>query len=152
MRTNKQTPLLEEIRIMLEAATFHLSEGNLLDVEDLLRDAIGDVYEAIAQIQGAREDAHRMAGRVTLDTELLDMLAPEGDIEPPTAEEIMQGHTPLRDAYGRLWMLDKNGACCVATDIVDAWHEGGHDATYRRIAAEIHEACDRMLAEEKEGN
>jgi hypothetical protein len=77
MRTNKQTPLLEEIRIMLEAATFHLSEGNLLDVEELLGDAIGDVYEAIAQIQGAREDAHRMAGRVSLDTELLDMLAPE---------------------------------------------------------------------------
>lgn len=77
MSTIKQTPLLEEIRIMLEAAIFHLSEGNLLDVEDLLRDAIGDVYEAITQIQGAREDAARMAGRVTLDTELLDMLAPK---------------------------------------------------------------------------
>ena len=62
---------------MLEAATFHLSEGNLLDVEELLGDAIGDVYEAIAQVQGAREDAARMAGRVTLDTELLDLLAPE---------------------------------------------------------------------------
>lgn len=55
MRTNKQTPLLEEIRIMLEAATFHLSEGNLLDVEDLLLDAIGDVYEAIAQNQGTNK-------------------------------------------------------------------------------------------------
>lgn len=137
---------------MLEAAIFHIEENSTEDAHELIRDALANVYESIYQIQGAREDAHRMAGRVTLDTELLSMLAPEGDKEPPTAEEIMQGHTPLRDAYSRLWMLDKNGACCVATDIVDAWHEGGHDATYRRIAAEIHEACNRMIAEEKEGN
>lgn len=137
---------------MLEAAIFHIEENSTEDAHELIRDALANVYESIHQIQGAREDAHRMAGRVALDTELFDMLAPESDTEPPTAEEIMQGHTPLRDAYGRLCLLDKNGACCVATDIVDAWHEGGHDATYRRIAAEIHEACDRMIAEEKEGN
>jgi len=62
---------------MLESALFHLSEGNLLDVEELLGDAIGDTYEAIRQVQGAREDAARMQGRVTIDTELLDMLAPK---------------------------------------------------------------------------
>jgi len=144
-------PILELARISLESALFHLEDKESPSAQEI-ECALENIKEAIFQIQGAREDAHRMAGRVALDTELLDMLAPEGDTEPPTAEEIMQGHTPLRDAYGRLWMLDKNGACCVATDIVDAWHEGGHDATYRRIAAEIHEACDRMIAEEKEGN
>jgi len=66
---------------MLEAALFHLSEGNLLDVEDLLGDAIENTYESIRQIQGAREDASRMAGRVALDTELLDMLAPKEAVE-----------------------------------------------------------------------
>ena len=79
MRTTKNTPLLEEIRIMLEAAIFHLSKGNLLDVEELLGDAIGDTYEAIRQVQGAREDAHRVSGRVAVDTELLDLLAPKGN-------------------------------------------------------------------------
>jgi hypothetical protein len=148
----KRQPLLEEVRIMLEAAIFHIEENSTEDAHELIRDALANVYESIHQIQGAREDAFRMAGRVTLDTELLSLLAPEAEMEPPTAEEIMQGHTPLRDAYNRLWLLDKNGACCVATDIVDAWHDGGYDETYRRIAAEIHAACDRMLAEEKEGN
>jgi hypothetical protein len=147
----KKEPILELARISLESALFHLEDKEGPSAQEI-ECALENINEAISQIQGAREDAHRMAGRVTLDTELLDMLAPEGDTEPPTAEDIMQGHTPLRDAYGRLWRLDKNGACCVATDIVDAWHEGGHDATYRRIAAEIHEACDRMIAEEKEGN
>jgi hypothetical protein len=140
----KRQPLLEEVRIMLEAAMFHMSEGNNENAEELVSDALTNVYESIHQIQGAREDAARMSGRVTLDTELLDLLAPEAEMEPPTAEEIMQGHTPLRDAYSRLWLLDKNGACCVATDIVDAWHDGGYDETYQRIAKEIHEACDRI--------
>jgi hypothetical protein len=151
MQTIKH-PILGELQDRIQSCSFYARQGDSAICVELMDEALELVQEAIAQIQGAREDAHRMAARVALDTELLDMLAPEGDIEPPTAEEIMQGHTPLRDAYGRLWMLDKNGACCVATDIVDAWHEGGHDATYRRIAAEIHEACDRMLAEEKEGN
>lgn len=77
MRTNKQTPLLEEIRIMLEAAIFHIEENSTEDAHELIRDALANVYESIHQIQGAREDAHRMAGRVTLDTDLLDMLAPK---------------------------------------------------------------------------
>ena len=148
-------PILTNALASIDAALMrakHESNGVETLLTQDLTDALRFILEAIEAVQGAREDAHRMAGRVALDTDLLDMLAPEGDKEPPTAEEIMQGHTPLRDAYNRLWMLDKNGACCVATDIVDAWHEGGHDATYRRIAAEIHEACDRMLAEEKEGN
>lgn len=81
---------------MLEAATFHLSEGNTENVEELLSDATQNVYEAIAQIQGAREDAHRMTGRVALDTELLDMLAPE--------EEPRMTRTELLD-----WTLEKNG-------------------------------------------
>jgi DNA-directed RNA polymerase specialized sigma24 family protein len=73
----KRQPLLEEVRIMLEAAMYHHKEGNTEDAEELTNDALENVYEAIHQIQGAREDAFRMAGRVTLDTELLDMLAPK---------------------------------------------------------------------------
>jgi hypothetical protein len=69
-----------------------------------------------------------------------------------TLDQILSAHRPLAAAYHRLCMLDANGACCVATDIVDAWHDGGYDETYRRIAKEIHEACDRMLTEEKESN
>jgi hypothetical protein len=145
----KTQPLLESALESLETA---LHARDKQTARWNIEDAMQDIKEAIAQIQGAREDAARMSGRVKLDTELLDLLAPEAEMEPPTAEEIMQGHTPLRDAYNRLWLLDKNGACCVATDIVDAWHDGGYDETYRRIAKEIHEACDRMLSEEKEGN
>jgi hypothetical protein len=151
----KKDPILSLALTSIDAAMMrakHDSKGVETLLTQDLSDAMAFILDAIAQIQGAREDAARMAGRVTLDTELLDLLAPEAEIEPPTAEEIMQGHTPLRDAYNRLWLLDKNGACCVATDIVDAWHDGGYDETYRRIAKEIHEACDRMLAEEKEGN
>lgn len=77
MRTNTQTPLLEEVRIMLEAAIFHIEENSTEDAHELIRDALANVYESIRQIQGAREDAHRMAGRVTLNTDLLDMLAPK---------------------------------------------------------------------------
>lgn len=62
---------------MLEAAIFHIEENSTEDAHELIRDALANVYESIHQIQGAREDAHRMAGRVTLDTELLDMLAPK---------------------------------------------------------------------------
>jgi hypothetical protein len=146
-RTNKQTPLLEEVRIMLEAATFHLSEGNLLDVEDLLRDAIGDVYEAIAQIQGAREDAHRMAGRVALDTGLLDMLALNE--EPPRFEEILDLCPALRTAYYRFAKLDANGACCVFNDVHEAYQDGVFDSMCERLASELNAACDAL---EKEGN
>jgi hypothetical protein len=68
----KPTPLLEEVRMNLEAA-IHVSEHPPYILEETLE----LVNEAIRQIQGAREDAARMAGRVTLDTELLDLLAPK---------------------------------------------------------------------------
>jgi hypothetical protein len=73
----KRQPLLEEVRIMLEAAIFHIEENSTEDAHELIRDALANVYESIHQIQGAREDAFRMAGRVTLDAELLNLLAPE---------------------------------------------------------------------------
>jgi hypothetical protein len=73
----KKQPLLEEVRIMLEAAIFHIEENSTEDAHELIRDALANVYESIKQIQGAREDAHRMAGRVQVCTELYDMLALE---------------------------------------------------------------------------
>jgi cell fate regulator YaaT (PSP1 superfamily) len=73
----KREPLLEEVRIMLEAAIFHIEENSTEDAHELIRDALANVYESIKQIQGAREDAARMVGRVPVCTELYDMLAPE---------------------------------------------------------------------------
>jgi hypothetical protein len=71
-----QTPLLEEIRIKLEACIFWAEEDPIAS-QELASEALETLEEAIRQIQGAREDAARMAGRVTLDTDLLDMLAPK---------------------------------------------------------------------------
>ena len=51
------------------------------DMRAHIEDAAEDIKEAIRQIQGAREDAARMRGRVTIDTELLDMLAPKEEQE-----------------------------------------------------------------------
>jgi hypothetical protein len=76
MSTIKQIPLLEEIRIKLEAAVFWV-EKDAIKTQDLADEALALVNYAIDQIQGAREDAYRMGGRITLDTELLDMLAPK---------------------------------------------------------------------------
>jgi len=53
---------------MLEAAMYHHKDGNIEDAEELTNDALENIYEAIHQIQAAREDAARMAG-------LLDLLA-----------------------------------------------------------------------------
>ena len=69
-------PILELARISLESALFHLEDKDCPSAQEI-ECALENIKEAIAQIQGAREDAHRMAGRVALDTELLDMLAPE---------------------------------------------------------------------------
>jgi hypothetical protein len=145
MRTKNQTPILEEIRIMLEAAIFHLSEGNLLDVEDLLRDAIGDVYEAIAQVQGAREDIARMSGHVALDTELLDMLAPNEEL--PRFEEILDLCPALRAAYYRFAKLDANGACCVFNEVQDAYEDGVFDSMCDKLASDLNAASDALESE-----
>jgi len=56
----KPEPILEAVQIKLD-------------------EALALVNEAIRQIQGAREDAARMAARITIDTELLDLLAPKED-------------------------------------------------------------------------
>ena len=130
---------------MLEAAIFHLSEGNLLDVEDLLRDAIGDVYEAIAQVQGAREDIARMSGHVALDTELLDMLAPNEEL--PRFEEILDLCPALRAAYYRFAKLDANGACCVFNEVQDAYEDGVFDSMCDKLASDLNAASDALESE-----
>ncbi len=126
---------------MLEAAMFHMSEGNKENVEELVSDAIENVYEAIHQIQGAREDASRMSGRVKLDTELLDLLAPD----ELTFPQLLSLHPALERAFYRLELLDANGASATASDIQDTvvyGHLSAPDAA--RFADEINAACDRM--------
>lgn len=72
------TPILTKALAFLEEARYY---AKFLETDGLCELAITDAYSeiqgAIEQIQGAREDAHRMAGRVTLDTELLDILVPK---------------------------------------------------------------------------
>lgn len=70
-----QTPLLEEVRIKLEACIFWAEEDPIAS-QELASEALETLEEAILQVQGAREDAARMAGRVTVDTDILDILAP----------------------------------------------------------------------------
>ena len=72
------TPILQSVLESLETA---LHARDKQTARWHLEDAIDDIKEAIRQIQGAREDAARMTGRVTLDTELLDMLAPKEEQE-----------------------------------------------------------------------
>ena len=76
----KKDPILSLALASIEAALMRAkydSKGAETLLTQDLQDAFCAVQEAIEQIQGAREDAARMAGRVTLDTELLDMLAPK---------------------------------------------------------------------------
>jgi hypothetical protein len=72
------TPILTRALAFLEEARYYaksLEKDGLCELA--ITDAYSEIQNAISQIQGAREDAHRMSGRVTLDTELLDMLAPK---------------------------------------------------------------------------
>jgi hypothetical protein len=74
------TPILTNALASVDAALMrakHESNGAETLLTQDLTDALRFILEAIETVQGAREDAHRMAGRVSLDAELLDMLAPE---------------------------------------------------------------------------
>ena len=73
-------PILTNALASIDSALMrarHESNGVETLLTQDLSDALAFVLQAIDAVQGAREDAHRMAGRVALDTELLDMLAPE---------------------------------------------------------------------------
>ena len=74
------SPILTRALAFLEEARYY---AKFLESDGLCELAITDAYSeiqaAIEQIQGAREDAARMAGRVAIDTEILDMLAPKED-------------------------------------------------------------------------
>ena len=74
------TPILTNALASIDSALMrakHESNGVETLLTQDLTDALSFIFEAIDAVQGAREDAHRMAGRVTIDTELLDMLAPK---------------------------------------------------------------------------
>ena len=134
----KKQPLLESALESLETA-LHASDKQIAQWN--MEDAIQDIKEAIRQIQGAREDAARMAGRVTLDTELLDLLAPD----ELTFPQLLALHPALEKAFYRLELLDANGASATASDIQDAvvyGHLSAPDAA--RFADEITTACDKL--------
>ena len=50
----------------------------------------------------------------------------------------------LWNAFWRLDALDANGACLVATDILDALEDETFDPL--QTAAEIHQVCEQILA------
>lgn len=136
----KREPILELARISLESALFHLEDKESASAQEI-ECALENINEAIAQIQGAREDAHRMAGRVALDTELTDLLAPN----ELTFPQLLALHPALERAFYRLEKLDSNGASATASDIQDAiiyGHLSEPDAA--RFADEINAACDTL--------
>jgi len=59
-----------------------------------------------------------------------------------TLENILSEHARLAVAYSRFAALDANGACCVATDILEAVEDGRFDAD--TLASELEANCDRM--------
>jgi hypothetical protein len=67
-----RTPLLTEVKIALEAALWHIKDNE--GVVDLMEDALRSLEAAIEAVNGAKEDAHRMKGRVNVDTDLLEEL------------------------------------------------------------------------------
>ena len=81
---------------------------------------------------------------------LAETLAELAEGETLTLDQILGCHKPVAVAYHRLCMLDKNGACCAANDIEDTVNLWG--GCLDTLAADIHATCNRMLAEEKEGN
>lgn len=59
-----------------------------------------------------------------------------------TLEKTLSEHARLAAAFNRFAALDSNGACCVATDILEAVEEGCFDAD--KLAAELAADCERM--------
>jgi hypothetical protein len=136
----KRQPLLEEVRIKLEAAVFW-AEQDAIKTQDLADEALALVNEAIAQIQGAREDAARMAGLVKLDTEILDLLAPD----ELTFPQLLALHPALEKAFYRLELMDANGASATASDIQDAIVYGCLSAADAAgFTDDINAACDML--------
>jgi hypothetical protein len=67
----------------------------------------------------------------------------------PTLEGILNEFPLLANAYGRLQMLDRNGATCAANDIEDAWIYGlGCQEIADTLAEEINATCDEILNRE----
>jgi hypothetical protein len=134
-------PILGELQDRIQSCSFYARRGDSAICAELMEEALELVQEAIAQIQGAREDAARMSGRVTLDTELLDMLAPD----ELTFPQLLALHPTLERAFYRLELLDANGASATASDIQDTvvyGHLSAPDA--ERFADEINAACDKL--------
>lgn len=59
-----------------------------------------------------------------------------------TLKKTLSEHARLAAVFSRFSALDSNGACCVATDILEAVEDGRFDAD--RLAAELAADCERM--------
>ena len=73
-----KTPLLlqasQSLSEALMRARFESNGADTLLTQDI-EDALHAIEAAIDAVNGAKEDAHRMEGRVNVDTELLEELA-----------------------------------------------------------------------------
>lgn len=70
------------------------------------------------------------------------------EFDPPTLKQILAQFPDLDCAYHRLCALDLNGACCAATDILEAFHYGGGIEVAEELAQEIEVTCDAILNRE----
>lgn len=59
-----------------------------------------------------------------------------------TLQKIFTDHTRLAIAFSRFGRLDANGACCVASDILEAAADGCLDAD--KLANELLADCEQM--------
>lgn len=63
-----------------------------------------------------------------------------------TLQKILGDHARLEASYDRLARLDANGACCVASDILEAAADGCLNAD--TLADELEATCDEIEGRE----
>ena len=140
-----KTPLLEQARIALHSALFYDDPDKRID---LIGEALEAIEHAIGVVDASREDAHRMAGRVEVDTELQDELTRDPENGAPSLGEILLMYPVLENAYYRLFHLDANGATMAANEIEDLFVFGKNNPeSILSLANEIQATCDKIKQE-----
>jgi hypothetical protein len=70
----------------------------------------------------------------------------------PSLRQFLDACPELAEAYGRLSLIDANGACCAHTDIREAWI--GRDSLEgfltccSVIASDLHATCNEITSQE----
>lgn len=133
------TPLLTSALQSIRHAMDHAGDAAWCSMH--LEDAYAAIADAIEQVNGAREDAARMSGRVRMDTELLNILTPK-----PTLKETLHAYPRLLEALLRFASIDANGATLWENDIEEALDCASFDP--EQYTRELIAASDRL---EREG-